>query len=96
MSEISIRAEEIFHVGFWPVTNSVILSALTVIILAFFGIMLWRKMSLVPGKLQSIVELLLEEILKVMDSVLGSRHLSLKYLPIVGTIFLFVLTANWL
>ena len=31
-----------------------------------------------------------------MDSVLGDRHKSEKYLPLVTTIFLFVLVSNWL
>ena len=30
-----------------------------------------------------------------MDSVLGSRALSEKYLPLIATVFIFVVTANW-
>ena len=55
-----------------------------------------RKLSLIPGKLQSIFELLLEQILGFMDSVLGNRELSLRYMPIVGTVFILILTSNWL
>jgi len=31
-----------------------------------------------------------------MDSVLGNRELSLRYMPIVGTVFILILTSNWL
>lgn len=51
---------------------------------------------MIPGKIQSIFELLIEQALKLMDSVLGERKLSEKYLPLIITIFLFVMTSNWL
>ena len=31
-----------------------------------------------------------------MDSILGSREASLRYLPLIATIFLFVMISNWL
>ncbi len=96
MSEISIKAEKVFEIAGWPVTNAVLLAFAALVILVIVALWLRRKLSLVPGKFQSAFELLLEEILKIMDSVLGSRHLSEKYLPVVGTIFLFILTSNWL
>ncbi len=55
-----------------------------------------RKISIVPAKLQSVFEMLMEEMLSIMDSVLGTRALSEKYLPLVATIFLFIVTSNWL
>ncbi|MBI2515205.1 F0F1 ATP synthase subunit A [Candidatus Wolfebacteria bacterium] len=96
MSEISIKAEEIFQISGWPVTNAVLLSALAVLVILGASLLLRGKLSLLPGKFQLIFEFLIEEILKLMDAVLGSRRLSLKYLPFVATIFLFILTSNWL
>ena len=96
MHEISIAAEEIFHIGSWPVTNALFLAGIAAIVLIAFALVLRRKLSLVPGKLQGFFELAVEELLSLMDSVLGDRHLSEKYLPIIGTIFLFILTSNWL
>lgn len=96
MHEISIKAEEIFHIGAWPVTNALLLSTLAVLVLLAFGFFLKRKLLLVPGKLQGIFEFLIESLLDLMDSVLGERKLSEKYLPLIATIFLFILTSNWL
>jgi len=96
MHEISIVAEEIFHIGSWPVTNALFLAGIAAIVLIAFALVLRRKLSLVPGKLQGFFELAVEALLSLMDSVLGDRHLSEKYLPIIGTIFLFILTSNWL
>ncbi|MBI2055527.1 MAG: F0F1 ATP synthase subunit A [Candidatus Sungbacteria bacterium] len=96
MTEISIRAEKIFEIAGWPVTNAVLLSLAALAVLVLIAIAIRRNLEMIPGKLQSVFELLLEEILKIMDAVLGSRHLSEKYLPIVAAIFLFILTSNWL
>jgi F-type H+-transporting ATPase subunit a len=94
--EISLRAEEIFHIGSFTVTNAVLLSVLTLVVLAGSALFIRFKFSAIPGKVQSIFELLIEQALKIMDTVFGERKLSEKYLPIVATIFLFVLTSNWL
>jgi F-type H+-transporting ATPase subunit a len=51
---------------------------------------------MVPGVVQNIAEAVLDGALGLMDSVLGDRKKSEKYLPIVFTIFLFVLCSNWL
>jgi F-type H+-transporting ATPase subunit a len=96
MVHISLRAEEIFQIGSFPVTNALLMSALTFIVLAGGALLLYRKISLVPGKGQSISELILEAVLDLMDSVLGDRRKSERYLPIVTTIFLFVICSNWL
>ncbi len=94
--EISIRPEQIFSIGLWPVTNSLALAVLALLVLVGTGFLLRRKLSLIPGRFQNICEILLEALLGLMDSVLGERRLSEKYLPIVATIFLFILTSNWL
>lgn len=96
MHEISLRAERLFSVLGFPVTNALLLSLISLIVLSLIAILLRRKASLIPGKFQSFFELLLEQILKLMDTVLGNRKLSLKYLPLVATIFLFIVTSNWL
>lgn len=96
MPEISIKAETLFHIGAFNFTNSYLLSLIVVGI--FLGLVLWlkSKILMIPGKIQSLLEILTEEILKLMDAVLGSRRESEKYFPIIATIFLFVMLSNWL
>ncbi len=93
--EISLSAETVFHLGFLPVTNSVILSVVTVFFFAIFAFVFHRRLALIPGKLQSFVEIIIESILNLMESVLGRRDLALRYLPLIATIFLFVWISNW-
>jgi F-type H+-transporting ATPase subunit a len=63
--------------------------------LSVLAIVLRNKLKMVPGMFQNIAEMMIEGALGLMDSVLGNRKTSEKYLPIVFTIFLFVLFSNW-
>src|SRR3989344_2568525 len=96
MTEISIKAEEIFHIGHFTVTNALLLSAITVVVLLTIGFLVKKNLKMVPGKLQSIMELMIEQILGFMESVLGSKTSALRYLPLIATIFFFVMISNWL
>lgn len=93
---ISIVAEKIFEIGGWPVTNSFLLALVASSVLLLTAVLLRRHMVMIPGKLQSAFEMAIEELLKLMDALLGSRCVSEYYMPIIATIFLFVMTSNWL
>jgi F-type H+-transporting ATPase subunit a len=96
MHEISIKAEEIFHIGAFPVTNALLLSLVTLIILVGVGLLIRHLMHIVPGRLQSLFELVTEQVLELMESVLGSRTAALRYFPLIASIFLFICVSNWL
>src|SRR5258708_587483 len=96
MLNISLSAEQIFHIGSFPVTNALLMSWLTFVVLLVGAITFRRKLAMVPKKMQGILELLFEEMLGLMDSVLGDRKKSERYLPLVATIFFFILCSNWL
>ncbi|MFH1246206.1 MAG: F0F1 ATP synthase subunit A, partial [Candidatus Liptonbacteria bacterium] len=93
---ISLRAEEVTRIGNFPITNSLVLSTLVMLGLATVAIALNRKLKMIPGAIQNLFEIFLEQILDLMDTVFGDRARSEKYLPLAGTIFLFVLFSNWL
>ncbi|SRR5258708_2673531 len=96
MPQISLRAEEIFRIGSFPVTNTLLLSAILLILLTVVAIVFRRRLALIPGTAQNLFEMLLDGALGFMDSVLGDRKTSEKYLPLVFTVFFFVLCSNWL
>lgn len=96
MPEIHIKAEEIANIGFFPVTNSLAAALLISSLMIFLGFFMRRQLSFIPGRIQNFLEIIVENILKLMDQVLTDRKLSERYLPLVATIFLFVLFANWL
>jgi F-type H+-transporting ATPase subunit a len=65
------------------------------VVLCILAVTLKKKLTMVPGMFQNIVEIMVDGALGFMDSVLGNRKTSEKYLPIVFSIFLFVLFSNW-
>ncbi|MEK7094293.1 MAG: F0F1 ATP synthase subunit A [Patescibacteria group bacterium] len=93
---ISLKGEPLFQSVVFPFTNSLLLGVIVVGLLFILGLVLKKKLALVPGTGQSITETGLESLLGLMDSVLGNRHKSERYLPLIATIFVMVMTANWL
>ena len=94
--DISLKAQQLFSIGDFHMTNSLLLALIVSFILIVFSIIFNRKIKLVPGKLQVFVEMLIEFFLDLVNSVLGSMEKAKKYLPLVITIFIFILMCNLL
>jgi F-type H+-transporting ATPase subunit a len=77
-----------------PVTNSMVaawLVALAVIVVTQIAV---RKANVVPGRLQGVLEVLLDGLFGFLASLMGD-HLARKTFWLLATLFLFILTANW-
>jgi|SRR3989344_713818 len=96
MEEISLKAHEIFSIGGFPVTNSLFLTVIVSAILISGAFFISRKITLIPGKLQSGIEMGVEWFLDLMGSVIGSRKMAEMYFPLVATIFVFIMFSNLL
>jgi len=94
--EISLKAEHLFSIGNFNITNSLLLAFLASLFLLVFSIIFRSKIKMIPGVIQAIVEMIIEWLLGVMESVLGTREKAEKYLPIIATIFIFIFVSNWL
>lgn len=91
---VVLKAEEIFRVFDFPITNSLLMTWITIILLIGFALLFRNKIALIPGKLQAGVEMLFEGVLNYMAETLESMDLARKFFPLVMSIFLFVLVAN--
>jgi len=96
MEEISLKAQQIFSIGNFPVTNGLFLTLAVSVILIIFSLYFRSKIKTVPGKLQGAVEMGVEALLGLMDSTLGSMKAAEKYFPLVATIFIFIWISNLL
>ncbi len=90
-----LPAETIFHLFGLPITNSIIGSWLTVVVLVVFCFAVTRRMKLVPGRVQSAFEFLLGWIYDLCKGIAGDEN-GRRFFPMVATIFLFVLFNAWL
>jgi F-type H+-transporting ATPase subunit a len=91
-----LAAETIFHIGSFPITNAYINSSIAVLFFLIAGFFLRNKTAMIPQGLQNFAESVLEFLLKFIDQVTHDRQRSMKILPIVGGIFLFILFSNWI
>jgi F-type H+-transporting ATPase subunit a len=91
-----LAAEVIGHVGDFPITNSLVNALLVSLLFVALALALGRRYEPVPRGLQATVEVVLETMLRYFDQVTHDRQKSLRFLPLVGTLFLFIATSNWL
>lgn len=99
MAEIHIPTlapEIVGHAGNLPITNTMVNVWIAMAIFLILGIILKSRAKLRPGKLQNAGEYILELVLGYFDQVTGDRKKTLRFLPIVGPIFFFILLSNWL
>lgn len=94
--EHTLYAEPIFAIGKFSVTNSLLNTLLVVFIVVGFGLFFKSRIKIIPGKLQNVVETVIESLMDVFDSITGSRAKTLKYFPFVFSFFVFILLNNWL
>lgn len=94
--EISIAAEKIAHVGPLPITNSLALSWIATIILIIVAIIATKKISFVPTKIQNFFEMILEFLFNTANDIIDDEKATKRYFPLVATIFIFIITNNWL
>ncbi|MBM3958631.1 MAG: F0F1 ATP synthase subunit A [SAR202 cluster bacterium] len=91
---ISVPAETVTSVAGFAIKNSMIgLWAAGIIVLALF-LLGTRKMKLVPGRLQALIESIVEFFNTLVEGVAGDK--GRRFLPLVLTIFITIVIANWL
>lgn len=77
--------------GIW---ENVVLSLIVVALVSFVFYLVSRKMSVIPGRFQVAMELMIEGIDEFVCSILGAN--GRKYLPFIGTLFIYILVSNLL
>ncbi len=91
---VAVAPEVLFSIGSFGVTNSLLTALIVDVILVLIAFFATRNMQMVPRGLQNAMEAILEALYNLL------RNISPKFIdvawPLVATLFLFVLTSNWL
>jgi F-type H+-transporting ATPase subunit a len=85
----------LFTIAGLPVTNTILTAWLSSIVLIVLVRLATSKMSVIPGRMQSVAELVVEQFIAIGTQTADSRR-ARQFLPLAGTAFLFILVANWL
>ena len=79
----------------FKITNTMIATWLTIIVLVVISFLATRGLRETPGRMQGLAEAVIEFFLSLAESVAGPAK-ARRFLPLVLTIFLFIVAANWL
>lgn len=89
------KAVEIGRPFGFPITNSMVVSWIVAVILIIFARFATRDMKGVPGGAQNFLEWLVSALYDFIESLLGA-HLTKRTFWFLATIFIFILSANWI
>ena len=89
--ESFFRGEAVFlKDGPFPITNTLIASWITILVATLFAFAATRKMKIIPGRLQGLVEMAMEGLINFIEGVAGHKN-GRRFLPVIATIFIFVM-----
>lgn len=91
--EISLAAETIFHIGHFPVTNSLLTTWVVMALLIFLGL-LSRRVSLVPRPLQNALEILALWLYDLTRSIINNDRIARRIFPLMAIFFVFIFVAS--
>ena len=91
---LSQQAVEIARFFNFPITNSMVVSWIVALGLIIFAQVATRRMKQVPDGAQNFLEWLVESLYNFLDGLLG-RHLVHRTFWFFATVFIFILSANW-
>ncbi len=81
--------------GILPITNSLLSTWVTMLILIVVAFLTTRSMKLVPEGIQNFMELVIETIYNMVEDVAGEKYAP-AFFPLIATIFLFLIISNWM
>jgi len=91
----TLSSETIAHIGPFELRNTILTSWIVIAFIAIGVLIYYRKSKkLMPDGWQNFVEMVIEGILNFFETITADRGLAKKFLPICGTIFLYVFISN--
>lgn len=93
MNHSPLQTAALFHLGPVAFTGPVVVTWVIMAFLTLFAIAVTRRLSLMPSKAQTILELFVGAIdSQIRDTMQVEPG---PYRALIGTIFIFILIANW-
>jgi len=93
----TLASETVGHIGVFELRNTMVMAWLAVGVLILLALATWRtKYKKVPGRFQCFMEMLVEGFFDFFQSIVQDRKQTRRFFPLVATIFIFLLTANWM
>jgi F-type H+-transporting ATPase subunit a len=92
---VALPSEPVAHIGSFSITNTLLASWFTILMLVGLSYLCTRKMKLIPDKRQGMAEVVVEGLLNFVESVAGKKHARMLFAG-VATIFIYVISNAYL
>ena len=92
---VALPSEPVAHIGGFSITNTLLASWFTILMLVGLSYLCTRKMKLIPDKRQGMAEVVVEGLLNFVESVAGKKHARMLFAG-VATIFIYVISNAYL
>jgi F-type H+-transporting ATPase subunit a len=93
--ELPFKAPVVFDLGFFKITNSMIAMWVVAAVVIIVAQLASRKTSLLPSKLQNLVEMVVESLQNFLGGIMGAK-LARETFWFFGSVFIFIICANWM
>jgi F-type H+-transporting ATPase subunit a len=90
-----LAPDPIIQLGPLVITNAMLTSVVVIAIICLIAWLGTRKMRLVPGRYQSMLEMIVEFLLDLSENTAGKR-IGRRVFPLIATFFIYILLANWI
>jgi len=94
--EISLAAEKITEIAGFPVTNSLLMTWVGIILILILVFFAGRKPNLIPKGIQNFFEMIIEYLLNLTEEIIGEKKVARRVFSLVATFFIFIVVTNWL
>lgn len=96
---VSVKAESLWSVDLGPlgtlnITNSFLQMVIVMALIIIAGALIARKATLIPGRAQSMFEMVTEFLLSLVEGAAG-RQVGRRIFPLIGSLFIFIILANY-
>src|SRR6202048_5269220 len=92
-AELTVTANPLIPVAGW-FTNSMLVTVIVTILVVIWARRSTEKMALIPNGVQNLFEAVVETLYVTFEGIVG-KHMIPKVFSLLGTLFIFILAANW-
>jgi F-type H+-transporting ATPase subunit a len=90
---VQLAAEPAFMIGDFTVTNTMVATSVTTVLVLIFAILVRVKAGVIPSRMQVVFELIYDEFYVRIEEAVGEKR-ARKLVGIILTLFIFILFAN--
>lgn len=91
--EFSLAGQVLFHIGVFPVTNSILTSWIVTLLILLVGVTVGINYKKLPSSIQQLWEMIYEYLEDLAVSVAGEK--GRDFVPLAITFFVYILINNW-